>query len=158
MRARTLIAASAAIGGLAVGATGAVASSDDRSSGTSAQGRSSFDGRILSVSRPNRTFRLRDAQRGTVRIRVLRGTRFERIAGFNGLRRGLVVEVVARRADGAWVAREVEISGRNRDRSRSEDRGRGGDDDSGRRGGDDSRRGSDDDGHGGRGRDHPEDD
>ena len=89
---------------------------------------------------------------------MLRGTRFERIAGFSGLRRGLVVEVVARRADGAWIAREVEISGRNRDRSRSEDRGRGGDDDSGRRGSDDSRRGSDDDGHGGRGRDHPEDD
>jgi hypothetical protein len=47
-----------------------------------------------------------------VRIRVTRNTRFERIAGFAGLRRGMTnIEAVVRRSDGRWIAREVERSG-----------------------------------------------
>jgi hypothetical protein len=42
----------------------------------------------VSVNRDSRSFRLRDSERGTVRIRVTRNTRFERIAGFRRLERG----------------------------------------------------------------------
>ena len=45
-----------------------------------------FEGTIVSKNRDARTFRLRDSERGTVRIRVTRNTRYERIDGFGGLR------------------------------------------------------------------------
>ena len=71
-----------------------------------------FEGTVVSVNRDARTFRLRDTERGTVRIRVTRNTRFERIAGFRALHRGMKnVEAVVRRSDGRWIAREVERSG-----------------------------------------------
>ena len=71
-----------------------------------------FEGTVVSVNRDKRTFRLRDTERGTVRIRVTRNTRFERIAGLAGLRRGMTnIESVVRRSNGRWVAREVERSG-----------------------------------------------
>jgi hypothetical protein len=71
-----------------------------------------FEGTVVSVNRDKRTFRLRDTERGTVRIRVTRNTRFERIAGLAGLRRGMTnIESVVRRTNGRWVAREVERSG-----------------------------------------------
>ena len=41
----------------------------------------------MSVNRDNRTFRLHDSERGTIRIKVTRSTRFERIAGFCGAAR-----------------------------------------------------------------------
>ena len=84
-----------------------------------------YEGTVVSVNREDRTFRLRDNERGTVRIKVTRNTRFERIDGFSGLRAGLTnVESTVRRSDGRWVAIEVERSGRDRDRD-----DRGGDDD-----------------------------
>ena len=71
-----------------------------------------FEGTVVSVNRDARTFRLRDAERGTVRIRVTRNTRFERIAGFGGLEPGMRnIEAVVRRSNGRWVARAVERSG-----------------------------------------------
>jgi hypothetical protein len=71
-----------------------------------------FEGTVVSVHPGTKTFRLRDSQRGTVRIRVTSRTRFERIAGFSGLRRGMTrIEAVARRSGGRWVAVEVERSG-----------------------------------------------
>ena len=71
-----------------------------------------YEGTVASVDRDSRTFRLRDGERGTIRIRVTRNTRFERIDGFAGLRAGMRnVEVVARRRDGRWIAIEVERSG-----------------------------------------------
>jgi hypothetical protein len=71
-----------------------------------------FEGTVVSVNRDARTFRLRDTERGTVRIRVTRNTRFERIAGFRGLQRGMTnVEATVRRSGGRWIAREVERSG-----------------------------------------------
>jgi len=71
-----------------------------------------FEGTVVSVNRDKRTFRLRDTERGTVRIRVTRNTRFERIAGLGGLKRGMRnIEAVVRRSNGRWVAREVERSG-----------------------------------------------
>ena len=71
-----------------------------------------FEGTIVSVNRDNRTFRLHDSERGTIRIKVRRSTRFERIGGFSGLRKGQRnIEATVKRSNGRWVAREVEISG-----------------------------------------------
>ena len=71
-----------------------------------------FEGTVVSVNRDARTFRLRDSERGTVTIRVTSRTRFERISGLRGLRRGMRnVEAEVRRSGGRWVAREVERSG-----------------------------------------------
>ena len=71
-----------------------------------------FEGTVVSVDRASRTFRLRDTQRGTVRIRVTSRTRFERVAGLAGLRRGMTsIEAVVRRSGGRWVALAVERSG-----------------------------------------------
>jgi hypothetical protein len=71
-----------------------------------------YEGTVVSVNRDNRTFRLRDTERGTVRIKVTRNTRFERIPGFGGLRAGQTnIEATVRRSDGRWVALEVERSG-----------------------------------------------
>jgi hypothetical protein len=71
-----------------------------------------FEGTVTSVDRDARTFRLRDSERGTVTIKVTSRTRFERIAGFRGLKRGMKrVEATVVRSNRRWVAREVEISG-----------------------------------------------
>jgi hypothetical protein len=89
-----------------------------------------FEGTVVSVNRDARTFRLRDTERGTVRIRVTRNTRFERIDGLAGLQRGMTnIEAVVRRSNGRWIAREVERSGGG-----GEHGGRGGDDDGGNSG------------------------
>ncbi len=71
-----------------------------------------FEGTVVSVDRGHRTFRLHDSERGTVRIRVTRRTRFERLSGFGALRRGMTrIEATVRRSNGRWVASEVERSG-----------------------------------------------
>ena len=84
-----------------------------------------FEGKIVSVNRDNRTFRIHDSERGTKRIKVNRNTRFERIAGFSALKAGMRrVEVIAKRKNGRWVATKVERSGGG-----GEHGGHGGDDD-----------------------------
>lgn len=71
-----------------------------------------YEGTVVSVNRGARTFQLRDSERGTVRVKVLSSTRFERISGFSGLRAGQRnIEVTVRRSDGGWVAVTVERSG-----------------------------------------------
>jgi hypothetical protein len=71
-----------------------------------------FEGTVVSKNNAARTFRLRDTERGTVRIRVTRNTRFERIDGFAGLKVGARnIESTVRRRDGRWIAVEVERSG-----------------------------------------------
>ncbi len=71
-----------------------------------------YEGTVVSVNRDNRTFRLHDSERGTIRIKVTSRTRFERIAGFSGLRKGMTrIESTVRRSNGRWVALEVERSG-----------------------------------------------
>ncbi len=104
-----------------------------------------FEGTVVSVSTADKSFRLRDSERGTVVIAVTAATRFERIAGFAGLKAGLKrVEAKVKRSGDNWVALKVERSGR--DDNRGDDnrgRGRGGDDN----GADDNRgrgRGGDD--------------
>ena len=71
-----------------------------------------FEGTVVSVNRDNRSFRLHDSQRGTIRIKVTRATRFQRIAGFGSLRAGMDrIEATVRRSNGRWVASLVERSG-----------------------------------------------
>jgi hypothetical protein len=73
---------------------------------------SQFEGTVVSVNHDARTFRLRDTERGTARIKVTSRTRFERIAGFSALRPGMRrIEAKVKRRNGAWVAAEVERSG-----------------------------------------------
>jgi hypothetical protein len=71
-----------------------------------------YEGTVVSVDRDAKTFRLKDVERGTVRIKVTRNTRFERIDGFAGLKAGAKrIEAIVKRKHGAWVALEVERSG-----------------------------------------------
>jgi hypothetical protein len=96
---------------------------------TSAAALREFEGTVVSVDRADRTFRLRDSERGTVRIRVNRNTRFERIDGLSGLRAGMTnIEAVVKRSNGRWVAVEVERSGGGGEHGGGDD-DRGGDDD-----------------------------
>ena len=44
-----------------------------------------FEGRVVSIDRSARTFRLHDSERGTKRIKVTSNTRFERVNGLAGL-------------------------------------------------------------------------
>ena len=83
------------------------------------------DGTVVSKNTNNRSFRLRDAERGTVRIYVTRTTRFERVNGFAGLKVGARnIESVVRQRNGRWIALEVERSGRVADdRGRDDSRG-----------------------------------
>ncbi len=71
-----------------------------------------FEGRIVSVNREAKTFRIHDAERGTKRIKVNGATRYERVNGLAGLRAGQRrIEVTAKRKNGRWVATLVERSG-----------------------------------------------
>jgi hypothetical protein len=97
-----------------------------------------YEGTVVSVNRSERTFRIHDSERGTIRVRVTSRTRFERIDGFRGLRAGATnIETVVRRSNGRWVALEVERSGGggshgggsdDDDDDRGHRRGRGSDD------------------------------
>lgn len=99
-----------------------------------------FEGTVVSVNRDARTFRLRDSERGTKRIRVNSNTRYERVAGLRGLKAGdRGIEVKTRRkVRGAWLAIEVERSGGGGEHGDDrDDDDNGGDRRGGRGGGDD---------------------
>jgi hypothetical protein len=65
------------------------------------------EGRVTAVNRSARTFTVRDAERGTLRVKVTRSTKFERVT-FASLRTGQTVDVRATRVAGAWNATKVE--------------------------------------------------
>jgi hypothetical protein len=107
-----------------------------------------FEGTVVSVNREARTFRLNDVERGTIRIKVTRNTRFERINGLGGLKAGAKnIEATVKRKNGAWVALVVERSGGGGEHGGGrDDRGGGRDDHGGGRddrGGDDNPSGDD---------------
>ena len=103
-----------------------------------------FEGKVLSVDRAAKTFRLRDAERGTKRFKVTANTRFERVDGLAGLKAGAKnIEVTAKRKNGKWIAIDVERSGGGGEHGGGGD-DRGGDDHGGSgRGGDDDPAGDD---------------
>ena len=63
-----------------------------------------YEGTVVSVNKDAKTFRLRDSERGTIRIKVKRSTSFERLSGFSALRAGMnriEAQVSARTAAGS---------------------------------------------------------
>ena len=65
------------------------------------------EGRVTAINRSARTFTVRDAERGRLTVKVTRTTKFERVT-FASLRTGAVVDVRAKRVNGAWSATKVE--------------------------------------------------
>jgi Cu/Ag efflux protein CusF len=81
------------------------------STGVASAATRQYEGTVVSVNRDAKTFRLHDAERGTIRIKVRTSTRFEDVS-FAGLKKGMKrVEATVKRADGRWVAISVERSG-----------------------------------------------
>lgn len=111
MRTRNTVVAAVALA--ALGATPAVSGASSAATTPDRQAAARHvEGTVVSVNRRARTFRLRDAQRGTVTVKVTRRTRFERVGGFSRLRAGRTrIEATLRRTNGAWVATAVERSG-----------------------------------------------
>lgn len=110
--------------------TAAAAPATAAAAPTGAAAAREYEGTVVSVDRDHRTFRLRDSERGTIRIKVNRNTRYERISGLRGLAPGMQrIEATVRRADGRWLALEVERSGGAGDHGDDDDDDRGGDDD-----------------------------
>ncbi|HEX3040944.1 MAG TPA: DUF5666 domain-containing protein [Solirubrobacterales bacterium] len=69
-----------------------------------------IDGTVVSKNSDNRTFKL-STQSGTVRIKVNGTTKFDRIAGFGALHKGMQVEVEAQSTSSGLVAKQVEPQG-----------------------------------------------
>ncbi|HET8954701.1 MAG TPA: DUF5666 domain-containing protein [Solirubrobacterales bacterium] len=69
-----------------------------------------IDGTVVSKNSDNRTFKL-STQGGTVRIKVNGTTKFDRIAGFGSLHKGMKVEVDAQTTSNGLVAKQVEPQG-----------------------------------------------
>jgi uncharacterized membrane protein YgcG len=66
-----------------------------------------IDGTVVSKNAEVRSFQL-STQSGTLRIRVGSATVFERISGFGGLRKGLEIEVDAKRTSNGLLATKIE--------------------------------------------------
>jgi hypothetical protein len=98
-------AATLAASGLAAAGAGATAPS---AAITAAAATRHVEGKVTAIDRSARTFTVRDAQRGTLTVKVTGATVFERISGFAALRTGQSVDVRAKRVAGAWRATKVE--------------------------------------------------
>jgi uncharacterized protein DUF5666 len=81
-----------------------------------------FEGKVVSVDRAAKSFRLRDSERGTATVFVTSSTRFSRTS-FAALRTGRSVEVTVRRVDGRWQASKVEPRAGHRAGEPGDDRG-----------------------------------
>ena len=133
----TIAAATAAIaaGGIAATGAGATASSTTSAkapAAASAAATRHVEGRVTAINRSARTFTVRDAERGTLRVKVTSSTKFERVS-FSALRTGTRVDVRAKRVAGAWNATKVEHGEVGDDHDAGDDHG--GDDNGGRHGG-----------------------
>lgn len=69
-----------------------------------------IDGTVVSKNSDNRTIKL-STQSGTVRIKVNGTTKFDRIAGFGALHKGMKVEVDAQKTSSGLVAKQIEPQG-----------------------------------------------
>jgi Domain of unknown function (DUF5666) len=113
MRTKLTIAvatAAVATGGLAAAGAGATASPSTAAkapSTASAAATRHVEGRVTAIDRSARTFTVRDAERGTLKVKVTSSTKFERVT-FSSLRTGTRVDVRAKRVAGAWNATKVE--------------------------------------------------
>jgi hypothetical protein len=108
----TIAAATAALatGGIAAAGAGATASpttSAKAPTTASSAATRHVEGRVTAIDRSARTFTVRDAERGTLKVKVTSSTKFERVT-FSALRTGTRVDVRAKRVAGAWNATKVE--------------------------------------------------
>jgi hypothetical protein len=107
----TIAAATAALatGGLAAAGAGATASPTTAKAPSTASAAATrhVEGRVTAIDRSARTFTVRDAERGTLKVKVTSSTKFERVT-FSSLRTGTRVDVRAKRVAGAWNATKVE--------------------------------------------------
>jgi hypothetical protein len=89
------------------------------------------DGTVLSKNADNRTFKIRTQNGNQLRIKVNGTTKFERIAGFGALRKGMQVEVDYLRTDKGLLAKQIEPQGGGGggDDNGGDDHGGGGADD-----------------------------
>jgi Domain of unknown function (DUF5666) len=70
-----------------------------------------IDGTVVSKNSDNRTFKLKTQSGNTLRIKVNGATKFQRLAGFGALHKGLRIEVDAQPTDSGLLAKQVETSG-----------------------------------------------
>jgi hypothetical protein len=98
----TIAAATAALAAGGVAVAGAATPS-----AVSAAATRHVEGRVTTIDRSARTFTVRDAERGTLKVRVTSTTKFERVR-FASLRTGQRVDVRAIRDSGVWRATKVE--------------------------------------------------
>ena len=113
MRTKLTIAvatAAVATGGIAAAGAGATASSSTAAKAPTTASTAAtrhVEGRVTAIDRSARTFTVRDAQRGTLKVTVTSSTKFERVT-FSSLRTGTRVDVRATRVGSAWRATKVE--------------------------------------------------
>jgi len=91
-----------------------------------------IDGTVVSKNSDNRSFRIRTQGGNQLRIKVTSSTKFQRLAGFGALHKGLAVEVDAKSTSNGLVATQVETSGGGgggADDGAGDDHGGGGADD-----------------------------
>jgi Domain of unknown function (DUF5666) len=131
---RTSLTIAAATAALAAGGIAAAGAGATGSSPVSAAALRHVEGRVTAIDRSARTFTVRDAERGTLKVKVTSSTKFERVT-FSALRTGSRVDVRAKRVAGAWNATKVERGEVGDDHDAGDDHG--GDDDGGRHGGGD---------------------
>jgi Domain of unknown function (DUF5666) len=133
----TIAAATAAIaaGGIAATGAGATAPSPTSAATASTAATRHVEGRVTAIDRSARTFTVRDAERGTLKVKVTSSTKFERVS-FTALRTGTRVDVRAKRVAGAWNATKVERGEAAADNHDAGD-DHGGDDNGGHGGGND---------------------
>ena len=132
----TIAAATAALATGAIAATGAGATAPSPTSAATASTAVTrhVEGRVTAIDRSARTFTVRDAERGTLKVKVTSSTKFERVT-FSALRTGSRVDVRAKRVAGAWNATKVERgSAAATNHDAGDDHG-GGDDNGGGHGG-----------------------
>jgi hypothetical protein len=70
-----------------------------------------IDGTVASKNAANHTFKLTTQGGNTVRIKVTSATKFQRLAGFGALHKGLRIEVDAKTTANGLVATQVETPG-----------------------------------------------
>ena len=113
MRTKLTIAvatAAVATGGIAAAGAGATATSSTAAKAPTTASTAAtrhVEGRVTAIDRSARTFTVRDAERGTLKVTVTSSTRFERVT-FSSLRTGTRVDVRATRVGSAWRATKVE--------------------------------------------------
>jgi hypothetical protein len=70
-----------------------------------------IDGTVVSKNSDNRTFRISTQSGNKIRIKVNGTTKFDRIAGFGALHKGMRIEVEAQSTANGLVAKQVEPQG-----------------------------------------------